>query len=156
MYVFVSQEVSALGMVERGRMRRPGKIDDAPLAWTKCIECGQCALFCPTGNSVVINNSQLGYTLQTSFCTDAIHERTDWREVLDLLESGRKTVVCQTAPAVRVSIGEEFGLEPGTISTGQIVAAQRKLGFKYVFDTVREGAIEAGNGANHHQLAFPS
>lgn len=75
--------------------------------------------------------------------TDAIHERTEWREVLDLLESGRKIVVCQTAPAVRVAIGEEFGLAPGTITTGQLVAAQRKLGFKYVFDTVRRCTTRA-------------
>lgn len=56
---------------------------------------------------------------------------------MDLLESGRKTVVCQTAPAVRVTIGEEFGLAPGSITTGQLVSAQRQLGFSYVFDTVR-------------------
>lgn len=109
------QEVSALGMMERGRMRHPGWMD-VPLNWTTCIECGQCAAVCPT---------------------DAIHERSQWREVMDLLESGRKTVVCQTAPAVRVSIGEEFGLAPGAITTGQLVSAQRQLGFKYVFDTVR-------------------
>lgn len=110
------QEVSALGMMQRGRLRHPGWMD-VPLNWTTCIECGQCAAVCPT---------------------DAIHERSQWREVMDLLESGRKTVVCQTAPAVRVTIGEEFGLAPGSITTGQLVSAQRQLGFSYVFDTVRE------------------
>lgn len=125
------QEVSALGMMERGRSSHPGWMD-VPLNWTTCIECGQCAAVCPTGMHVCAC-----WLHGNTHPTDAIHERSQWREVLDLLESGRKTVVCQTAPAVRVTIGEEFGLPPGAITTGQLVSAQRQLGFKYVFDTVR-------------------
>lgn len=108
------QNVGVLGMVDRGRHRHPGKLSDTPLDFTKCIECGQCSSVCPT---------------------DAIHERPHWQEVLDIIESGRKTVVVQSAPAVRVAIGEEVGLAPGEVTTGQMVAAQRALGFNYVFDT---------------------
>eukprot|EP00884_Botryococcus_braunii_P007911 jgi/Botrbrau1/17120/Bobra.0157s0021.2 len=110
----VVQNMNVLGMFNRGRHRHPGLLADTPLDFSKCIECGQCASVCPTG---------------------AIQERSEWREVLDLLEAGRKVMVCQTAPAVRVAIGEELGLAPGAITTGQLVAAQRALGFEYVFDT---------------------
>ena len=56
-------------------------------------------------------------------------------EVLQALSNPKKTVVVQTAPAVRAALGEEFGMEPGTLVTGKLVAALRRLGFDYVFDT---------------------
>jgi len=79
-----------------------------------CINCGQCALWCPTG---------------------AIAERDDTERVLKALQDPDRYVVVQTAPATRVALGEEFGLPPGTWVMGQQVAALRKLGFKAVFDT---------------------
>ena len=54
---------------------------------------------------------------------------------MDVLDSHRRKTVVQTAPATRVAIGEEFGFEPGTISTGRLVNALRALGFDYVLDT---------------------
>ncbi len=79
-----------------------------------CVQCGQCVLVCPTG---------------------AITEREHIEEVWSAINDPDKHVVVQTAPAIRVSIGQEFGLEPGEVSTGQMAAALRTLGFDKVFDT---------------------
>ena len=81
---------------------------------TDCILCGQCSLVCPTG---------------------AITEKDDTRRVLDTLQDPKKHVIVQVAPAVRVSLGDEFHLPPGDIVTGQMVAALKRLGFDRVFDT---------------------
>ena len=85
-----------------------------PMEATDCILCGQCSLVCPTG---------------------AIVEKDDTQKVLDALQNPKKHVIVQVAPAVRVSIGDAFGLEPGAISTGQMVTALKLLGFDKVFDT---------------------
>ncbi|MDT8902970.1 NADH-dependent [FeFe] hydrogenase, group A6 [Anaeroselena agilis] len=79
-----------------------------------CVLCGQCAAVCPVG---------------------AIHEKDDIASVWAALDDPGKHVVVQVAPAVRVSIAEEFGQPPGTIATGRLVSALRKLGFDRVFDT---------------------
>lgn len=108
------QKMNVLGFMNRGRYRHLAFLQDTTMALSKCISCGQCVSVCPVG---------------------ALTERTTWREVLEELQEGRKIMVAQTAPATRVAIGEELGLEPGTISTGQMVAALKRLGFHYVFDT---------------------
>ncbi|SFL45713.1 [FeFe] hydrogenase, group A [Pelosinus propionicus] len=79
-----------------------------------CVHCGQCALWCPTAS---------------------IKERDDIQSVLRVLDDSNMHVIIQTAPATRVSLGEEFGLPPGSIVEGQQVAALKKLGFDSVFDT---------------------
>ncbi|MCD6268405.1 MAG: iron hydrogenase small subunit [Thermotogaceae bacterium] len=101
-------------MTERGYKTLPMTPFEIPVYETECTSCGQCALFCPTG---------------------AIVENSAVRLVLEELEKKEKILIVQTAPSVRVAIGEEFGMAPGTISTGQMVAALRRLGFDYVFDT---------------------
>lgn len=80
-----------------------------------CLGCGQCILNCPTG---------------------AMVPKYEYREVKSLIDANEKIVVAITAPAVRVSIGESFGLEPGENSEKKLVTALKKLGFDYVFDTV--------------------
>ena len=87
---------------------------NSPLEATDCILCGQCSLVCPTG---------------------AITEKDDTQRVLDALQDPKKHVIVQVAPAVRVSLGDEFHLPPGAIVTGQMVAALKRLGFDRVFDT---------------------
>ena len=108
------QQVCAIAPQERGFNTIVAPAFLEPLSDTACVNCGQCALVCPTA---------------------AIHEKDQTAEVWAALSDPGKHVVVQTAPAVRVSIGEMFGLEPGSVVTGQLVAALRKLGFDKVFDT---------------------
>lgn len=108
------QTVGVLSAVNRGFNTEVGTFFNANLCNTECTFCGQCISVCPTGALTEVNNIPI---------------------VWDALHQNEKIVVVQVAPAVRVAIGEEFGLEAGTISTGKIVAALRALGFKYVFDT---------------------
>ena len=84
------------------------------LSTVACVQCGQCAAVCPVG---------------------AIVEKSSIDKVWAALEDKTKTVVVQTAPAVRASLGECFGYPPGTLVTGKMVAALRRLGFATVFDT---------------------
>lgn len=108
------QSVGALGAVGRGFGTVVMPAFGEPLADSSCTYCGQCVAVCPTG---------------------ALTQRDYTSDVVSMLANRGKTVVVQTAPAVRVALGEEFGMAPGTIVTGKMVAALRKLGFDYVFDT---------------------
>lgn len=85
-----------------------------PMEKTDCVLCGQCSLVCPTG---------------------AIVEKDDTQKVLDALQNPKKHVIVQVAPAVRVALGDAFGMQPGTIMTRQMVTALKLLGFDSVFDT---------------------
>lgn len=85
-----------------------------PMIDTNCTFCGQCLAVCPTG---------------------AISEVSNISQVYKALMDETKTVVVQTAPAVRVALGEEFYMEEGTIVTGKMVASLKQMGFDYVFDT---------------------
>ena len=110
------QGMNIYSMVDRGYESLPETEFGIPVYETNCISCGQCSYLCPVG---------------------AIYEAPDWKKVLKMLDKKEpgKVYVAQTAPSVRVAIGEEFGMEPGSISTGKMVAALRRLGFDYVFDT---------------------
>ena len=79
-----------------------------------CVSCGQCIVVCPTG---------------------AIYEKDQTAEVWEALNDPTKHVVVQTAPSIRATLGEAFGLPVGTNVTGKMVAALRRLGFEKVFDT---------------------
>ncbi len=81
---------------------------------TDCTYCGQCVTHCPTG---------------------ALTARDDTNAVLDALEDPNITTVIQVAPAVRVAWAESFGLDPAFATTGRMVAALRRVGFDYIFDT---------------------
>ena len=108
------QGVSAIDFINRGSKAFVGTAFDEGMNVSCCINCGQCILVCPTA---------------------ALTERNYVEEVLRVLADPGKTVVVQHAPAVSVSIAEEFGVKPGTDIDGQMVAALRRIGFKRVFDT---------------------
>ena len=108
------QTVGALSAVNRGFDAVVATSFEAPLNETVCTYCGQCVQVCPVG---------------------ALTEHDSTWEVVEALNDPDKIVVVQTAPAVRAALGEEFGLEPGSLVTGQMAAALRRLGFDYVFDT---------------------
>ena len=108
------QTVKVLSGVNRGFNTEVSTFFGADLADTNCTYCGQCISVCPTG---------------------ALVEKDNTREAWTALAQKEKPVIVQTAPALRVALGESFGLEPGSISTGKMVAALKALGFDYVFDT---------------------
>ncbi len=110
----VMQTVGILSGVRRGFEAVVAPTSERPLADTKCTFCGQCVAACPVGALTAVNRT---YDV--------------WR----VLNDKTKTVVVQTAPAVRVALGEAFGMAPGTIATGKMVTALRMLGFDSVFDT---------------------
>ncbi|MBQ2758246.1 MAG: iron hydrogenase small subunit [Clostridia bacterium] len=109
-----NQGVGVIGANARGFDTHIGSAFEKTLAETSCISCGQCITVCPTG---------------------AIAERDDTAKVIAALNDPEKHVIVQTAPAVRVGLGEEFGYEMGTVVTGKMVAALKALGFDGVFDT---------------------
>lgn len=108
------QSVGALSAVNRGFEAVVSPAFDQPLSESSCINCGQCVQVCPVGALSLVDNVS---------------------DVMRAIADPAKTVVVQTAPAVRVALGEEFGMEPGSIVTGKMAAALRRLGFNYVFDT---------------------
>jgi len=108
------QTVGALGAVNRGFMAVVATAFEQDLVKSPCTFCGQCVAVCPTG---------------------ALTEVDHTNKVVRALADPTKTVVVQTAPAVRAALGEEFGFKPGTSVTGKMAAALRKLGFDKVFDT---------------------
>ncbi len=115
--VTVCNEVQAVGALfpqYRGFETRIGPAFTHNLDAVSCVQCGQCAAVCPVG---------------------AIIEKSHIEQVLDALEDSSKTVVVQTAPAIRAALGEAFDMPPGTLVTGKMVSALRKLGFDGVFDT---------------------
>ncbi len=108
------QTVGALSAVNRGFMSVVAPAFEMNLVDSPCTYCGQCVSVCPTG---------------------ALTEKDHTNDIIRTLNDPSKTVVVQTAPAVRAALGEEFGMPAGTLVTGKMVSALRELGFDYVFDT---------------------
>ncbi|MEA5129135.1 MAG: NADH-dependent [FeFe] hydrogenase, group A6 [Proteiniphilum sp.] len=108
------QDVKAIDFSGRGLKTKVSAFLDKGLGNVVCTNCGQCALVCPTG---------------------AITEKSSVSEVWAALQNPEKIVLVQTAPAVRVGIGEAMGMPYGSLVTGQMVAGLRRLGFSRVFDT---------------------
>ncbi|MEO3945454.1 NADH-dependent [FeFe] hydrogenase, group A6 [Gorillibacterium sp. CAU 1737] len=108
------QTVHAIGFNHRGFDTTVGPAFGRSLADSPCVNCGQCIMACPVG---------------------ALTEIENMTDVWNALADPSKYVVVQPAPAIRVALGEEFGMPVGTRVTGKMVAALRKLGFDKVFDT---------------------
>ena len=105
--------LSVLGFEKRGFKTIVAPAENRSFANSPCILCGQCVSVCPTG---------------------ALMEVSEIEKVDEAMKAG-KYVVVQTAPAVRAALGEEFDMPVGSLVTGKMVAALRRLGFKKVFDT---------------------
>jgi iron-only hydrogenase group A len=108
------QTVNVIQVAGRGINSRVATFMDQGLGDAHCINCGQCLMVCPTG---------------------ALTEKSEVDEVWKALADPKKVVLVQAAPAVRVAIGESFGMPFGSLVTGKMTAALRKLGFNKVFDT---------------------
>lgn len=108
------QSVGAIDFAYRGQKASVLPAFGAGLGKGECVHCGQCAAACPTG---------------------ALTPRPEMDEVWRALHDAGKTVVAQVAPAVRVAIGEAFGLAPGAAAGGLVAAALKRLGFDRVYDT---------------------
>ena len=108
------QYVGVIGANDRGIDTYIGQAFNMPLADVPCISCGQCTAVCPTG---------------------ALTEKDDTDKIWTALADPTKTVVVQTAPSIRATLGECFGMPVGTNVEGKMVAALRRLGFDKVFDT---------------------
>jgi NADH dehydrogenase/NADH:ubiquinone oxidoreductase subunit G len=108
------QGVNALTMSNKGNHAKMSTFNEKPLAQVVCTNCGQCINRCPTG---------------------ALTERSYIENVWNAIYDPKKHVVVQTAPAVRVALGERFGLKSGHRVTGKMVASLRAMGFNSVLDT---------------------
>ena len=115
--ISVCKDVQGIGILDftkRGFDTEVAPAFDYSMADAPCVYCGQCIQACPVA---------------------ALRERTNIDDVWDAIDDPDKYVIVQTAPAVRASLGEEFGMPVGTRVTGKMVAALRRLGFNNVFDT---------------------
>jgi iron-only hydrogenase group A len=108
------QTVKAIDFIGRGIKSKISTFLDQGLGLVACTNCGQCSLVCPTG---------------------AITERSSVSEVWKEIQNPDKVVLVQTAPSIRVGIGEAMGMPYGSLVTGKMVAGLRRLGFSKVFDT---------------------
>lgn len=108
------QHVSALGVAYKGDKMKISTFFENPMFEVVCTNCGQCVNRCPTG---------------------ALIERNYIDQVWDAIYDENTHVVVQTAPAVRVALGEDLGVDTGEIVTGKMVTALKRLGFNSVLDT---------------------
>jgi NADP-reducing hydrogenase subunit HndD len=108
------QYISAIAVANKGSHQKISSFHDKPMSHVVCTNCGQCVNRCPTG---------------------ALVEKTYIDQVWDAIYDPEKHVVVQTAPAVRVALGEDLGYDPGVRVTGKMVTALRQLGFNSILDT---------------------
>lgn len=108
------QGLGILGYLNRGFKTKVGPVYDKSFADVNCMQCGQCVNVCPVG---------------------ALHEHEEIDDVISAINDPEKFVIVQTAPAVRASLGEEFGMPIGTRVTGKMAASLKMMGFDRVYDT---------------------
>lgn len=108
------QDVSVIGINERGFNTHIGSAFDMDLGEVGCVSCGQCIISCPTG---------------------ALTERDQTEQVWNAIADPKKHVIVQTAPSIRATLGEAFDMPIGTDVTGKMVSALRRMGFDGVYDT---------------------
>ena len=113
------QKINNIDFINRGIFTEVNTPYNTPLKYSPCTFCGQCALYCPE---------------------NALRERAFNEKLVKYVENmgmvkDNKVFIVQTAPAIRASLGEMFEMEPGTLVTGKMVTALRKIGFDKVFDT---------------------
>lgn len=108
------QSVSTLEFLNRGSKTIVGTSMNRDLNFSNCIACGQCVLVCPTG---------------------ALHEHSNLDDIQDALNNKSQKVVIQFGPSISVSLAEEFGIKAGKDINGLLVAALRKIGFDFIFDS---------------------
>lgn len=121
------QNVGAIDFAFRGSKMQVSPAFDMPLAESNCVHCGQCAAICPTGAITIKDNV-----------------KELWKDLYD----DDTIVVAQIAPAVRVALGDEFGLPKGTNVMGKIVSAMRRMGFDEVYDTATGADLTVIEEAN--------
>ncbi len=109
-----AQGLGILNFIGRGFETKVGPVFDASFNDVNCMQCGQCVTVCPVG---------------------ALSEKEEIHNVINALNDPQKTVVVQTAPAIRASLGEEFNMPIGSRVTGKMVSALRRIGFDRVYDT---------------------
>lgn len=111
------QEIQGVGVLDfayRGSNLQVTTAFNRSLKDVDCVNCGQCRSVCPTGAIII---------------------KKEMDNVIEALNNPKKRVIAQIAPAVRVALGEEFGMQPGEATMGKIIAALKKMGFDQVFDT---------------------
>lgn len=108
------QSVSTLEFLNRGSKTVVGTSMNRDLNFSSCIACGQCVMVCPTG---------------------ALHEHSNLDEIQDALNNKSQKVVIQFGPSISVSLAEEFGIKAGKDVNGILIAALRKIGFDFIFDS---------------------
>lgn len=109
-----AQGLGILNFIGRGFETKVGPVFDKSFNDVNCMQCGQCITVCPVG---------------------ALSEKEEIHNVINALNDPQKTVIVQTAPAIRASLGEEFNMPIGSRVTGKMVSALRRIGFDRVYDT---------------------
>ncbi len=129
------QNVGAIDFAFRGSKAMISTAFDVPLSETQCVGCGQCAAACPTGAIIVRNDSMKAW---------------------NYLDDPETFVTCEIAPAVRVAMGQEMGMQPGENALGRIVSALHRMGFDEVYDTSTAADLTVIEEANEFIQRFRS